>query len=104
MVLALIGLSVPGFWIAILAIILFSVMLGWVPSAGYIPLAQGIGPWFSSLILPAVVLSLFQIGFLARMTRSATLDILDNDYIRAARARGVPEWTTIASHAFRNTL
>lgn len=101
---ALIGLSVPGFWIGILAIILFSVILGWVPSGGYIPIAQGFGPWFSALILPAVVLALFQIGFLARMTRSAMLDILDQDYIRAARARGVGELWTIVRHAFRNAL
>jgi peptide/nickel transport system permease protein len=104
MVTALIGLSVPGFWVGILAIILFSVVLGWVPSGGYIPISAGVGPWLSALILPAVVLALFQIGFLARMTRSAMLDILDQDYIRAARARGVGEWGTIARHAFRNAL
>jgi peptide/nickel transport system permease protein len=56
------------------------------------------------LIQPAVVLALFQIGFLARMTRSAMLDVLDQDFIRAARARGVSEWRTVIKHAFRNTL
>ncbi len=104
MVAALIGLSVPGFWVGILAIILFSVVLGWVPSGGYVPISAGVGPWLSALILPAVVLALFQIGFLARMTRSAMLDILDQDYIRAARARGVGEWWTVVRHAFRNAL
>jgi peptide/nickel transport system permease protein len=101
---ALLGVSLPGFWIAILSVILFSVTLGWVPSAGYEPLSQGIGPWFAALIQPAIVLALFQIGFLARMTRSAMLDVLDQDFIRAARARGVGEWRTIVKHAFRNTL
>jgi peptide/nickel transport system permease protein len=104
MVTALLGVSLPGFWIAILSVILFSVTLGWVPSGGYVPLAQGFGPWFAALIQPAVVLALFQIGFLARMTRSAMLDVLDQDFIRAARARGVGEWRTIVKHAFRNTL
>jgi peptide/nickel transport system permease protein len=104
MVVALLGVSLPGFWIAILSVILFSVTLGWVPSAGYVPLSQGFGPWFAALIQPAVVLALFQIGFLARMTRSAMLDVLDQDFIRAARARGVSEWRTIVKHAFRNTL
>jgi peptide/nickel transport system permease protein len=104
MVAALLGVSLPGFWIAILSVILFSVTLGWVPSAGYAPLTQGVGPWFASLVQPAVVLALFQIGFLARMTRSAMLDVLDQDFIRAARARGVGEWRTITKHAFRNTL
>jgi peptide/nickel transport system permease protein len=104
MVVALLGVSLPGFWIAILSVILFSVTLGWVPSDGYVPLSRGVGPWLASLIQPAVVLALFQIGFLARMTRSAMLDVLDQDFIRAARARGVSEWRTIVKHAFRNTL
>jgi len=104
MLLALIGVSVPGFWISILSVILFSVMLHWVPTSGYAPFGLGIGRWFSTLVQPAAVLALFQIGYLARMTRSAMLDVLDQDYIRTARAKGVSEWTTIAKHAFRNTL
>jgi peptide/nickel transport system permease protein len=105
MAIALIGVSVPSFWVAILSVILFSVTLGWVPSSGYAPLTTaGFGPWLLSLIQPAVVLALFQIGYLARMTRSAMLDVLDQDFIRTARAKGVSEWRTIAKHAFRNTL
>jgi peptide/nickel transport system permease protein len=104
MLLALIGVSVPGFWISILSVILFSVTLHWVPTSGYAPFGLGFGRWFSSLVQPAAVLALFQIGYLARMTRSAMLDVLDQDYIRTARAKGVSEWTTIAKHAFRNTL
>ena len=102
---ALLGVSVPGFWIAILSVIVFSVTLGWLPSSGYAPLTTaGFGPWFLSLIQPAAVLALFQIGYLARMTRSAMLDVLDQDFIRTARAKGVSEWSTISKHAFRNTL
>ena len=104
MTLALLGVSVPSFWIAILSVILFSVTLGWLPSSGYVPLAQGFGPWLAALIQPATVLALFQIGFLARMTRSAMLDVLDQDFIRTARAKGVSEWRTIIKHGFRNTL
>ena len=104
MFLALIGVSIPGFWIAILSVLLFSVNLGWLPASGYVPLAEGVWPWFLALIQPAAMLALFQIGFLARMARSATLDVLDQDYIRTARAKGVSEWQTIAKHAFRNTL
>jgi peptide/nickel transport system permease protein len=104
MAVALLGVSVPSFWIAILSVILFSVTLGWVPSSGYAPLANGIGPWAASLIQPALVLGLFQIGFLARMTRSAMLDVLDQDYIRTARMKGLGEWRTVAKHAFRNAL
>jgi peptide/nickel transport system permease protein len=104
MFLALVGVSIPGFWIAILSVMLFSVNLGWLPASGYVPLAEGIWPWFLALVQPAAMLALFQIGFLARMARSATLDVLDQDYIRTARAKGVSEWQTIAKHAFRNTL
>jgi peptide/nickel transport system permease protein len=105
MIIALLGVSVPSFWIAILSVILFSVKLGWAPSSGYAPLlTAGPGAWFASLIQPALVLSLFQIGFLARMTRSAMLDVLDQDFIRTARAKGVDEWRTVGKHAFRNAL
>ncbi|GGE51282.1 ABC di/oligopeptide transporter inner membrane subunit [Primorskyibacter flagellatus] len=104
MILALVGVSVPNFWIAILSVILFSVTLGWLPSAGYVPLHDSFSGWLASLIQPAVVLALFQIGYLARMTRSAMLDVLDQDYIRTARAKGVAVNTIIVKHAFRNTL
>ena len=102
---ALLGVSVPGFWIGILSVNVFSVKLGLVPSGGYAPLTSaGPGPWLLSLIQPAIVLALFQIGYLARMTRGAMLDILDQDFIRTARAKGLGEWATIGKHAFRNTL
>jgi peptide/nickel transport system permease protein len=104
MFLALLGVSIPGFWVAILSVILFSVTLGWLPASGYVPLSEGVRPWLLALLQPAAMLALFQIGFLARMARSATLDVLDQDYIRTARAKGVSEWRTIAKHAFRNTL
>lgn len=104
MLAALLGVSLPGFWVGILSVLLFSVNLGWFPPSGYVPLGQGVWPWLSSLIQPAVVLALFQIGFLARITRSAMLDVMDQDFIRTARAKGVDEFQTIAKHAFRNTL
>ncbi len=104
MTFALLGVSIPAFWIAILGIILFSVHLGWVPSSGFTPISQGVGPWLSSVILPALILSLFQIGFLARMTRSAMLDVMGQDFIRTARAKGLSEWHTVSKHALRNAL
>jgi len=104
MLLALLGVSVPSFWISILSVILFSVTLGWLPSTGYVPLSAGALPWLLALLQPAAMLALFQIGFLARMARSSMLDVLDQDYIRTARAKGASAWRTIAKHAFRNTL
>jgi peptide/nickel transport system permease protein len=104
MTLALLGVSAPAFWIAILSIILFSVILRWFPTEGYVPLTSDPVQWLRSLVLPATMLSLFQIGFLARMTRSAMLDVLSQDYIRTARAKGLGEWKIVAKHAFRNAV
>lgn len=101
---ALIGVSIPSFWIAIISVIVFSVELRWLPSSGYVPLSQGVGPWLRALIQPAVILALFQVGYLARMTRSSMLDVLDQDFIRTARAKGLNEWATVGKHAFRNSL
>src|SRR5690606_2950738 len=66
--------------------------------------SEGIGPWFLSMVQPAVILAMFQVGYLARMTRSRMLELLDQDYIRTARAKGLNEWVTIGKHAFRNSL
>jgi peptide/nickel transport system permease protein len=104
MTLALLGVSAPAFWVAILSIILFSVTLRWFPTGGYTPFMQDPLLWLRSLVLPAVMLSLFQVGFLARMTRSAMLDVLSQDYVRTARAKGLGEWKTVSKHAFRNAL
>jgi peptide/nickel transport system permease protein len=101
---ALLGVSLPSFWIAIVSVIVFSVTLGWVPSSGYVSFLESPGRWFASLIQPAAVLALFQIGYLARMTRSAMLDVLNQDYIRTARAKGVSEFKTIFKHGLRNAL
>ncbi|WP_198952659.1 MULTISPECIES: ABC transporter permease [unclassified Achromobacter] len=102
---ALLGVSVPSFWVGTISVILFSVNLGWLPTAGYVPIAEGgFGEWFAALVQPAIVLALFQIGFLARMTRSEMLEILDQDFVRTARAKGVSEFATVGKHAFRNTL
>jgi peptide/nickel transport system permease protein len=104
MLLALLGVSVPSFWLAILSVILFSVVLGWLPSGGYVPMSEGFWRWFAALLQPAVILALFQIGFLARTTRSAMLDVLDQDFVRTARSKGLTEWRAIMKHAFCNTL
>lgn len=101
---ALVGVSIPSFWIAIASVVIFSVDLRWLPASGYAPLADGFGPWFRSMIQPAIILAMFQVGYLARMTRSSMLEVLDQDYIRTARAKGLNEWITIGKHAFRNSL
>ena len=101
---ALLGVSVPSFWLSIMGILVFSVMLGWLPSSGYVPPSEGILACLQSLTLPAVSLAVFQIGLLARMTRATTLEVLRQDFIRTARAKGVAEWKTVAKHALSNVM
>lgn len=104
MVVALVDVFVPNFWIAILSVILFSVTHGWLPSAGHVSLTQDPGRWLAYLLQPAVVLAIFQIGDRARMTRSAKLDVLDQDCIRTAKAKGLSARLIVLKHAFRNAL
>ena len=101
---ALLGVSVPNFWLSIMGILVFSVMLGWLPSSGYVPPSEGILACLRSLTLPAVSLAVFQVGLLARMTRATTLEVLRQDFIRTARAKGVSEWKTVAKHALSNVM
>ncbi len=101
---ALLGVSVPSFWLSIMGILVFSVMLGWLPSSGYVPPSEGILACLQSLTLPAFSLAVFQIGLLARMTRATTLEVLRQDFIRTARAKGLAEWKTVAKHALSNVM
>lgn len=96
MVFALIGTSAPIFWIGILMILLFSVTLNWLPPSGYGTIQQ--------MIMPAVALGLQSTAMIARMTRSSMLEMLRQDYIKTARAKGQKEIVVILKHVFRNAL
>jgi len=104
MVVSQIGIAVPGFWAGLLLILLFSVHLGWVQSGGFAGWSTGLWPGIRSLLLPAVALGLFQAAVLVRATRSSVLDVLREDYVRTARAKGVSELSTLAKHTLRNAL
>ncbi len=96
MLASLVGVSMPNFWLGPLLIILFSFRLGWLPVSGRDGAA--------SLVLPAVTLGTALAAILSRMTRSSMLDVLGEDYLRTARAKGVRERVVIARHALRNAL
>ncbi len=104
MVLSQVGIAVPSFWAGLLLILLFSVRLGWVQSGGFEGWSGGIWPGLRSLLLPAVALGLFQAAVLVRATRSSVLDVLREDYVRTARAKGVSEAKVLGKHTLRNAL
>jgi peptide/nickel transport system permease protein len=101
MMFAMIGISVPNFFLGLLMIILFAVHLGWLPSGGYVPFGENPLGWLSSMTMPAFSLALLQAGLLARITRSSMLEVLRQDYIRTARAKGLPGRRVILKHALR---
>lgn len=102
--LALLGVSLPSFWLALMLIVLFAVHLDWLPTGGFVPFAQDPLAWARSLVLPSISLALLQIGLLARITRSAMLEVLRQDFVRTARAKGLPGWMVIGKHALKNIL
>lgn len=103
MLTALFGVSVPNFWLALMLILLFAVRLSWLPPSGF-----GGPPWsldgLRHMVLPTIVLGLAGAGGLARYTRSSMLEVINNDYVRTARAKGFTETVVILRHALRNAL
>ncbi len=98
MTLSLLGISTPVFWLGMMLILLFAVSLGWFPISGY-----GDGA-FGHLVLPALTLGALQAGYIARMTRSALLEVLRQEYVRTARAKGLKERVVILKHGLRNGI
>ncbi len=103
-VLALLGLSVPGFYLGILLILLFSLRLGWLPPAGYIPFGENPLDNLRHMVLPALSLGLILAAATVRISRSTMLEVLGRDYIRTARAKGLTEGRVRYRHALRNAL
>lgn len=101
---AIIGISMPTFWLGLNLILIFAVKLRWLPIAGYSPLKDGLWDMLKYMIMPAVTLGVAQAALLARMTRSMMLEVLNTDYVRTARAKGVLEMSVVMVHAFRNAF
>jgi peptide/nickel transport system permease protein len=102
MTFAVFGFSVPVFVIAYLLAFVFALELQWLPVQGYTPLSEGLWPWFQNLILPAIALGCVYIALIARVTRAAMLEVLQQDYIRTARAKGIGQGGILFVHALKN--
>lgn len=104
MVFSLSGAAIPNFFLGILLILLFAVSLQWLPSGGYISITDDVGEHFKSMIMPAIALGFSEAALLARMIRSSMLDVLREDYIRTAWAKGLKHRVVVMGHALRNVL
>jgi len=104
MTLALIGVSLPNFWLGLMLVIVFAVQLGWLPTSGYVDFRVDPVGWLRATTLPAISLAMLQMGLLARITRSTMLEVLRQDYIRTARAKGLPEHVIVGKHALKNVM
>ena len=102
MAFAVLGFSVPVFVVGYLLAFVFALELDWLPVQGYTPLSEGLWPWLENLILPAVALGCVYIALIARITRAAMLEVLQQDYIRTARAKGIGQTGILFIHALKN--
>ncbi|MDA1056066.1 MAG: ABC transporter permease [Planctomycetota bacterium] len=95
------GFSIPGFWLGSLLIIFFAVKLGWLPAIGFVSITDDVPGFFRSMILPAASIAVSGAAIVARMTRSSMLEVLNEDYIRTARAKGLSEIAVVGRHALK---
>lgn len=101
-VMSQIGVSIPDFWLGILLILVFAQYLHWLPSSGYSPISNGLGAYLDHILLPAVTAGVISGSIMARFVRSAMMEVLGNDYVRTARAKGLAEGRVVGKHVLRN--
>jgi peptide/nickel transport system permease protein len=101
---ATIVLAVPSFWLGLVLLLVFGLKLGWLPVVGYVPFSDGVGAALLFLILPIVTLTITESGVLTRMMRASAIDVLGQEYVTHARAKGLPERTVLARHVFPNAF
>lgn len=104
MVISLLGMAIPSFLLGLLLMLAFGVYLQWLPIAGYKPLSDGLWEHIRYLILPAISLGAIQAALVARMTRSSMLEVLNKNFIKTARSKGVKEYKVVIKHALRNAF
>jgi peptide/nickel transport system permease protein len=104
MTVAMLGVSIPDFFLGILLFLLFSLTLGWLPVQGYVPLTTGVVDNLSHMILPALALGMARCAILTRLVRASMLEVVKLDYVTTARAKGVVEFLVVNKHALKNAL
>jgi peptide/nickel transport system permease protein len=102
MAFAVFGFSVPVFVVGYILAYVFALELDWLPVQGYTPIAQGVWPWLQNLILPAIALGMVYVALIARITRATMMEVLQQDYIRTARAKGIGQRGVLFLHALKN--
>ncbi len=100
--LGLVGISIPDFWLGVMLILLMALVLGWLPSSGYVPLRESVWGNLSHMLLPAFTLAVNFAAVLTRTTRGAVLDVLNRPFVRTARAKGLRERAVVLGHVLRN--
>jgi peptide/nickel transport system permease protein len=103
-ILGLIGISLPVFWVGAMLLYYLTYKVSLFPAGGYVPLSEDPSGWFSHMILPWFTISLVFIGFYSRLLRSNMLDVMNEDYVRTARAKGLSERQVLGRHVMRNAL
>ena len=100
----ILGTSIPGFWLGLMSLMVFSLWLGWFPSTGFVPMWEEFWAGLRYMILPSITLGLLMAAVVARMTRSSMLEVLRLEYVTHARAKGLSEWKVITHHALKNAF
>ena len=101
---AVLGVSLPSFWLGLLLVVLFAVKLDLLPAGGYVPISVNLAGWAKSLVLPGLSLALLQIGYFARIVRTSLIEALQQDFVRTARAKGLGPWLVVGKHALTNAM
>ncbi len=102
--LSTLGIAVPNFWLGMILVSVFALKLGWFPAGGFSGISQGLGDFLKSAILPAITLGAAGVAEVARQLRSSLIDVMATDYMRTARAKGLPRRVVVLRHAVRNAM